>query len=187
MKRCPACQRTYTDDSLTFCLEDGSTLLADNYGSSDLPATVIIPDPRVTARARQDVRSPVPSPVYTAPPTWPPVIGQPAYPGATSAPGGKGLPLSSLLCAIAAFLLLVFCIFGGAAGVNESLLGGVFIFSAFLALVGAVLGIISVVKTGKDSSLQNARVMGIIALLLNSLYLLITVAFLIIAAVMDKS
>jgi hypothetical protein len=29
MKRCPTCQRTYTDASLNFCLEDGTPLLSD--------------------------------------------------------------------------------------------------------------------------------------------------------------
>ena len=29
MKRCPTCQRTYTDVSLNFCLEDGTPLLSD--------------------------------------------------------------------------------------------------------------------------------------------------------------
>ena len=186
MKRCPACQRAYTDDSLAFCLEDGSTLLADSHGSSDLPATLIIPDPRVTAPARQELRSPAPSPVYTAPPAWPPVVGQPAYPGAPSAPAGKGIALTSLLCGIAAFLLLVFCIFGGVAGVNDSLLGGAFIFSAFLALVGAVVGIVAVIRTGKDAGAQNARIMAIIALILNGLYLLIAIVFLIIGATMSS-
>jgi hypothetical protein len=188
MRRCPACQRTYTDDSLTFCLEDGSTLLAESYSASDLPATLIIPDPRVTERARHDARSPLPSPAYTAPPAWSPVVGQHAYTGVpTAATSGKALPLASLLCAVVAFLLLVFCIFGGAAGVEETLLGGVFIFSTFLALVGAVLGIIAVIKTGKNASPQNPRVMAIIALLLNGLYLLIAVAILILAALTDKS
>ena len=27
MKRCPTCQSTYTDDSLTFCLTDGAALV----------------------------------------------------------------------------------------------------------------------------------------------------------------
>jgi hypothetical protein len=166
-------------------LEDGSTLLADSYSSPELPATLIIPEPRLTAR--QDLRSPAPSPAYTAPtPAWPPVARQQAFPGSPSTPVGKGISLSSLLCAIGAFLLLVFCIFGGAAGVNESLRGGVFIFSAFLALAGAVLGIMAVAKTGKDTSTQNARMMAIVALLLNSLYLLIAVAFLILVVVTDE-
>lgn len=31
MKRCPTCQSTYTDDSLTFCLTDGATLITTAF------------------------------------------------------------------------------------------------------------------------------------------------------------
>jgi TolB-like protein/Flp pilus assembly protein TadD len=42
MKRCPECKRDYNDDSLSFCLDDGSELL---FGPStiDEPGTAIIP------------------------------------------------------------------------------------------------------------------------------------------------
>jgi ketosteroid isomerase-like protein len=45
MKRCPTCQRTYTDDSLSFCLQDGSLLLSDASasGSFDPNATLHLP------------------------------------------------------------------------------------------------------------------------------------------------
>jgi TolB-like protein/Tfp pilus assembly protein PilF len=40
MKRCPECRRDYTDDTLSFCLEDGTALV---YGvSADEPATEIL-------------------------------------------------------------------------------------------------------------------------------------------------
>jgi hypothetical protein len=41
MKRCPACQRTYTDDQ-NFCLDDGTTLRAEigvSYNSADAPTS----------------------------------------------------------------------------------------------------------------------------------------------------
>src|SRR5688572_27267363 len=34
MKRCPSCNRTYTDTSLNFCLEDGAPLIVDAAPSS---------------------------------------------------------------------------------------------------------------------------------------------------------
>ncbi|MCA1557977.1 MAG: hypothetical protein LC731_05485, partial [Acidobacteria bacterium] len=34
MKRCPKCQSTYTDDLLSYCLQDGSTLAAINDPAS---------------------------------------------------------------------------------------------------------------------------------------------------------
>ncbi|MGB7925504.1 MAG: hypothetical protein WCF57_19860 [Pyrinomonadaceae bacterium] len=44
MKRCPSCQRTYTDETLRFCLEDGTTLLsgaATSAPSDPMAATLL--------------------------------------------------------------------------------------------------------------------------------------------------
>jgi hypothetical protein len=46
MKVCPRCQKTYTDDNLNFCLEDGSVL--SQAGNAPLPETVLINQPRIT-------------------------------------------------------------------------------------------------------------------------------------------
>src|SRR5439155_2039081 len=42
MKRCPECRRDYYDDSMLYCLDDGSALLA---GPGDERPTAILPDP----------------------------------------------------------------------------------------------------------------------------------------------
>jgi hypothetical protein len=54
MKQCPRCSRTYTDDALNFCLEDGE-LLQQYYGGAsaarpadDAPPTVMFQESRVT-------------------------------------------------------------------------------------------------------------------------------------------
>lgn len=49
MKRCPSCNRTYTDASLNFCLEDGTPLVGDAAPSYDLNATVRDEPPRRTS------------------------------------------------------------------------------------------------------------------------------------------
>ena len=46
MKICPRCQKTYTDDNLNFCLEDGSVLA--QTGASPIPETVILSQPQLT-------------------------------------------------------------------------------------------------------------------------------------------
>ena len=44
MKRCPTCNRTYADDTLSFCLQDGAQLEADND-----PEATVIAQPRPPA------------------------------------------------------------------------------------------------------------------------------------------
>lgn len=44
MKRCPECRRDYFDDSLSYCLDDGTPLLeGPASGSTDEPATAMMP------------------------------------------------------------------------------------------------------------------------------------------------
>jgi len=70
MKHCPACNRTYADDSITFCLADG-TLLSASY------------DPDATQRIPARLTNPQPTEIFTTtpPPTevWPsnPSLAQP--------------------------------------------------------------------------------------------------------------
>jgi hypothetical protein len=175
---------------MAFCLEDGSTLLSEGAKLSDLPATLIIPDPRTTNPARPETFRPSPTPTQqppqaynVPPPAWPPMPVQQTLPVALAARQGRGLAITSLVCAIAAFLLLGFCIISGATGVDESLIGGIFIFSAIVGLLGAVLGLVAVVKTGRNTSPQNSKAMAVVALILNGIYLLIVVIFLVLGAI----
>jgi hypothetical protein len=75
MKRCPSCNRTYTDLSLNFCLEDGTPLVSD-APPVDPNATMRFPPPRDTAEPppteiyRPD--SPLIQQRQTAPPPPPP-------------------------------------------------------------------------------------------------------------------
>ena len=44
MKRCPECRRDYYDDTLVFCLEDGTALVQGSVPSPDEPPTAILHD-----------------------------------------------------------------------------------------------------------------------------------------------
>ncbi len=46
MKICPTCRRTYPDDALNFCLEDGTVL---TFASSEPPDTVMMQQPNFTS------------------------------------------------------------------------------------------------------------------------------------------
>jgi len=73
MKRCPSCNRTFTDVSLNFCLEDGTPLVNDaaldpgaTIRYTDSPGTTPPPTEIYTPRTTQQTSRP--SPRYEAPP-----------------------------------------------------------------------------------------------------------------------
>ena len=77
MKRCPQCNRTYTDDALSFCLDDGSPLLSTGAPMSDPGATVQFPQPRDTSPQATIAFNPgQPPPPPTPPPSWNPMPPQ---------------------------------------------------------------------------------------------------------------
>jgi Domain of unknown function (DUF4440) len=43
MKRCPTCNQTFADDTLSFCLEDGTPLVAEQATTGDSEATLVSP------------------------------------------------------------------------------------------------------------------------------------------------
>src|SRR5918997_7005509 len=98
MKRCPTCQSTYTDDSLTFCLTDGAGLVgvAPFNPQATLPDELQATLPNQNASTQPDegpsgqhfppqpaapVQTPAP-PGYNAwnPPSWRPAMAQPLPP-----------------------------------------------------------------------------------------------------------
>jgi hypothetical protein len=47
VKRCPSCNKTYDDETLSFCLEDGSPLIRESPGRDDSQETLVSPSPSV--------------------------------------------------------------------------------------------------------------------------------------------
>jgi hypothetical protein len=47
VKRCPTCNRSFDDDTLSFCLEDGTPLVRDSAARADSQETLVAPSPRV--------------------------------------------------------------------------------------------------------------------------------------------
>lgn len=48
MKRCPTCSRSFDDDTLSFCLEDGTPLVSDSASRADSQETLVSPSPSPT-------------------------------------------------------------------------------------------------------------------------------------------
>src|SRR5947209_18358124 len=73
MKRCPQCNRTYADDALSFCLDDGSPLLSTNVPTpSDPSATIQYPQARDTTPQPTIAFNPG-QPPPAPPPAWNPM------------------------------------------------------------------------------------------------------------------
>lgn len=86
MKRCPTCNRTYTDDALSFCLDDGAPLLSvggDAPQPFDPNATLAYPTPRETSPQPPQPYQPAPSNQSFQPPPQSPGGWAP---GPTAAP-----------------------------------------------------------------------------------------------------
>lgn len=80
MKRCPTCNRTYTDDALSFCLDDGTVLtsVAAPPSNFDPNATLAYPAARDTSGAPTQVFPSNPTPQQVTPtpqpaPSWGPL------------------------------------------------------------------------------------------------------------------
>ena len=112
MKRCPTCNRTYTDLSLNFCLEDGTPLTADAPGGVDPNATLRYPSSRDTAEPPPtEIYRPAPStapprPEPAPPPPPPPPPQQQWSPTPTQAPRKKSNAVWWILGGFAALLVI---------------------------------------------------------------------------------
>lgn len=74
MKLCPACSRVYDDDSLRFCLEDGTNLV-DKSDATAAPPTLTLPTPQNQIPTMKQAFQPASAPVHDAqgPPVVPPI------------------------------------------------------------------------------------------------------------------
>ena len=112
MKICPACQTTYKDETLNFCLNDGTTLI--HQATDDAPPTVIMDAPRATDQTNWQnfgTNAPYnpPAPMQSASPNQMyPVAGNAA---AGNAAADQTLPIISLVLGILS--LLTMCCYGG--------------------------------------------------------------------------
>src|SRR5258705_10367865 len=60
MKRCPTCQRSYLDDTVSFCREDGSPLVMDSSGTNSAN-TLLLSQSGVSERFTQQFEDRSPS------------------------------------------------------------------------------------------------------------------------------
>ena len=147
MKRCPACSQTYTDDELSFCINDGTALV--RMGTSDPQATIMSappPPPQSYNDAGQsgwtDPPGYSPPQAWNAPGAWQPPPAPQSMQGVPPPTGmaqvGRQQPQMSL--GIASLIC----------GVLSITLGLITCTGPVLALVALILGIVALVQIKND-------------------------------------
>jgi hypothetical protein len=155
MKRCPTCNRTFDDDWLAFCTEDGTTLVETQSAQlpSEPPPTVWIPPALDTNPVGGQKPFDLPgsyNPPQPVAPAW-----QPPPPPPIQVPRGQkqGLAVASLVLGIFSVTIGWCCSIG-----------------LVSAPVGIVLGIISLVQIKNDPANNTGKPLSIIGIVLSSAY-----------------
>ena len=130
MKRCPACNQTYMDDALSFCINDGTALVRPS--TYDPQATLMSPPPSVTEPppfGYSDTGSTGwnEPPVYSPPEVWknPGAWQQPPAPGMVQVgeQPQQSLAIASLVCGLLSITLGLITCSGPLLGVVAIVLG----------------------------------------------------------------
>jgi hypothetical protein len=87
MKRCPTCNRTFEEDWLAFCTQDGTTLVEDSPAKADEPPPTILAPPPPPAGGWKQPSGDLGSGQFQPQPSQPPPPPQPNY---ASPSGGFG-------------------------------------------------------------------------------------------------
>jgi len=155
MKRCTTCNRTFDEEWLAFCTDDGSTLIETTSAplSNDPPPTVFIPPAVSTDPARRSRL--ICRAVITRPNQLPPVWRPPPPPPMRQGTGQKqGLAVATLILGIFSITIGWCCSLG-----------------LLSAPVGIVLGIISLVQIKNDPVTNTGKPLSIIGLCLSGFIL----------------
>jgi hypothetical protein len=118
MKRCPTCNQTFTDEWLTFCTQDGTSLVNVERSPNEPPPTIAYPvmPPSVSPSEQPTLDLPgsyKPPPVqYSAPQPLQPVWTPPPPPSFGKPKQQQGLAITSLVLGLVSVTLGFCCYFG---------------------------------------------------------------------------
>ena len=153
MKRCPTCNRTFDDEWLAFCTEDGTTLVDSQAAlPTEPPPTVWLPPALDTNPVTQ---KPFDLPGSYNPPQPVAPVWQPPPPPPVQMPQGQkqGLAVASLVLGIFSVTVGWCCSIG--------------LLSAPIAIV---LGIVSLVQIKNDPARNTGKPLSIVGIVLGGIY-----------------
>ncbi|MEP6568408.1 MAG: DUF4190 domain-containing protein [Acidobacteriota bacterium] len=158
MRRCPKCNQVFTDEWLTFCTQDGTTLVDVAGAANDPPPTLVRPmPPSVSPTEQTTLDMPdryAPPPAQYIPPApiqsgWAPPPPPPSYPAKPQ----QTLAVTSMILGIASVTLGLCCYFG-----------------ILTAPISLVLGIVSLVQIKNDPTKFGGKGFAIAGLITSGLY-----------------
>jgi hypothetical protein len=165
MKRCPTCNQTFTDEWLTFCTNDGASLVEVAGSSNEPPPTMVYPPPMppsVSPTEQPTLDFPgaykPPQPQVMPPQSIQPGWSPPPPPAYGSQPQ-KSLALLSMILGIVSITIGWCCYFGVLTGP-----------------VAIGLGIFSLFQIKKDPSKFGGKGMAIAGIITGALYF-VAIAF----------
>ena len=156
MKLCPKCNRTFDEEWLAYCTDDGTTLIENAPSSllSEPPPTVFIP-PAVDTNPGAPKPFDLPgsyNPPQPVAPVW-----QPPPPPVRQGPNQKqGLAVASLILGIFSITFGWCCSIG-----------------LLSAPVGVILGVISLVQIKNDPATNTGKPLSIIGICLSGFYVIV--------------
>lgn len=160
MKQCPRCQKTYTDDGLNFCLDDGEVLTQMGASSwqDDSPPTMVMENPRVT-NPTDWASSPPPAPLWQQGPQPPP------FAQSFVAKRDQTLPTIAMILGILSLPLI--CCYGG----------------LWLGLPAAVLGFLGMRNADRDPQRYGGRGLAIAGMVMGAVAFLASIVVAIVAII----
>jgi len=126
MKRCPNCNQTFEEEWLSFCTQDGTTLIDEPAASSEPPATIMAPFQSASLPNEPASWNP-PANVSASPPQWQPAptpAWQPPPPPAYSQQQSKSLATAAMVIGIISITFGWLCL-GPVPAILAIVLGGV--------------------------------------------------------------
>ena len=137
MKRCPTCNQTFSEGWLSFCTQDGTTLVDDSVAKNEPPPTMMGPAPPPMPYPNQGARVTDPNhpanwnapsggfgPGQMTPPQPIQAGWQPPPPPAYATPK-QGLALASMICGIFSITFGWCCSIGLMTSIAAIVLGGI--------------------------------------------------------------
>ena len=124
MKRCPTCNLTFEEEWLSFCTQDGTTLIDEAESASDPPPTTMAPAQPDTPASNMPSAVLAPSDPEWQPPQRAVAEWQPPPPPAYVQPQSKSLATASMVLGIISVTVGWLC-FGPIPGIASIILGGV--------------------------------------------------------------